>query len=111
MAQTWFWTLGLLTLVFLALAIWLATKEPTDKNFKIFSVFILCIAVCFVAFTIVGHLNHTLVTDVEYRTTKDGTVFIFNKETLFSQRVDIYKNPSMVRVTKNLFGVPSLNLP
>ena len=60
---------------------------------------------------VIGLSNFRTIQNVEWVSTKNGTVFIYEGKSVFSERVDISRNPSKVQVTENLFGFRFLNLP
>ena len=65
----------------------------------------------FILYYVIGFINFRTIQNVEWVSTKNGTVFIYEGKSVFSERVDISRNPSKVQVTENLFGFRFLNLP
>jgi hypothetical protein len=65
----------------------------------------------YIAWIVIGLNNYRTIQNVEWVSTKNGTVFIYEGKSVFSERVDISRNPSKVQVTENLFGFRFLNLP
>ena len=57
-----------------------------------------------VAFLLIGSYNYTFPKVLEYKTTERGTVFLFEDEVLFNDKVEVYKNPSKAIIKKDLFG-------
>ena len=106
-----FWSLLIIAIALVVFALFLTTKEPTQKNYSILCWSFLLALCSFVGFFIVGLNNHTLVSDVEYVRSKNGTVFIVESETTLITRVDVYKSPDKVVVAKNLFGGLTFRMP
>ena len=86
-------------------------KDYTDKRDCIITWSLISSTGFFIVYHIIGFSNFRTVQNVEWVSTKNGTVFICEGKSVFSERVDISRNPSKVQVTENLFGFRFLNLP
>ena len=107
MAHFWFHTTLALFIVSIVVTICLIAdsvrnnSETTDN--QVVAGF-LTMKASFVAFLLIGSYNYTFPKVLEYKTTEKGTVFLFEDDVLFNDKVEVYKNPSKAIIKKDLLG-------
>ena len=109
MAHFWFYTTLALFIASIVVTICLIADSETTDN-QIVAGF-LTMGALFVAFLLIGSYNYTFPKVLEYKTTERGTVFLFEDEVLFNDKVEVYKNPSKAIIKKDLLGYCHVIIP